>query len=209
MKKNQNESLFNERAKNWEDSPRKILAGEIAKGMKENLDFSRELWAMDYGAGTGLVTMELAPLVREITAMDISSGMLGVLREKIAGLKEEINITTKEFDIGSGSEPGESYDIIVSSMTLHHIKDTENAVKKWFAMLNPGGQIGIADLDKEDGSFHPDNSGVEHFGFDREDLARVFQDAGFKNVSTKIVYEMKRPDKDRKYPIFLITGKKE
>jgi len=37
----------------------------------------------------------------------------------------------------------------------------------------PGGEIAIADLDKEDGDFHADNEGVMHFGFERGEFKKV------------------------------------
>ena len=53
---------------------------------------------LDFGCGTGLLTEKLAPLVREVIAVDTSPNMIDVLRRKEIG-----NVTTICTDIGGGS----------------------------------------------------------------------------------------------------------
>jgi len=55
-------------------------------------------------------------------------------------------------------------------MTLHHIEEPARLLKRFYDLLLPGGILGIADLDMEDGAFHKDNTGVVHFGFERMQL---------------------------------------
>ncbi|NIV32583.1 MAG: methyltransferase domain-containing protein, partial [Anaerolineae bacterium] len=63
------------------------------------------------------------------------------------------------------------FDLIVSAMALHHVEDTERLLQRFHQHLSPGGGIALADLDQEDGSFHPPEvEGVFHDGFDRTAL---------------------------------------
>ena len=39
---------------------------------------------LDFGAGTGFITMQLAPLARSVTALDVNDKMLAVLRANAA-----------------------------------------------------------------------------------------------------------------------------
>ena len=48
----------------------------------------------------------------------------------------------------------ERFDLVYTLMTLHHIPDTAKILGSFQALLQPGGVLCIADLDKEDGSFH-------------------------------------------------------
>ena len=64
-----------------------------------------------------------------------------------------------------------------------------------------------ADLDTEDGTFHPANTeGVFHQGFDRADLGKLLVDAGFVDVAfdTAVVVHKEQ----RAYPVFLVTARK-
>ncbi len=93
---------------------------------------------MDLGAGTGALSLRLAPKVRRVIARDISEQMLKVAREK-AQKKKVKNI---DFDFGSFSEPncGEKVDI-VSNLAFHHLTDEEKrkAIRVWYGLLKPGG----------------------------------------------------------------------
>ena len=41
----------------------------------------------------------------------------------------------------------------------------------------------VADLDKEDGSFHTDGTTDVHLGFDRDELQKMVENTGFGNVT--------------------------
>jgi hypothetical protein len=74
--------------------------------------------------------------------------------------------------------------------------------------MNPGGWLCIADLDKEDGSFH----GIEvdvHHGFDREELAEKVAKAGFAAARFDTVFEIVKETQDgsRVYPVFLMAAR--
>jgi predicted methyltransferase len=97
-------------------------------------------------------------------------------------------------------------------MTLHHIKDTALLLVKFFEILKPGGMLCIADLDPDEGLFHSDNTGVFHYGFERENLKAEFEKAGFSNVKDITAAEVTKsvPDGgERKFSLFLISGKKK
>jgi 2-polyprenyl-3-methyl-5-hydroxy-6-metoxy-1,4-benzoquinol methylase len=47
------------------------------------------------------------------------------------------------------------FDLIMSAMALHHVKDTSTLINSFYEHLKPGAKAALADLDKEDGSFHP------------------------------------------------------
>jgi len=54
----------------------------------------------------------------------------------------------------------------MSSMTMNHVKGINAMFVQFHSVQNDGGIIVISDLDREDGSFHTENRGVYHFGFE-------------------------------------------
>jgi ubiquinone/menaquinone biosynthesis C-methylase UbiE len=200
-------ATFDERAGEWDKSGRINMAAAISGKMIDELKPDTNSAAADIGAGTGLISLEISKLVKSVTAMDASSGMLSVLDKKISsgGIK---NVKTVVFDADKDEAPSGAFDLVVSSMAMHHFKDTGAFAAKVFRMLKPGGRIGIADLEKEDGSFHSANSdGVMHNGFEKNRLEGTFRNAGFKNIRFTTAYTERRGNTN--FPIFLMTGEKQ
>ncbi|MCK5208209.1 MAG: methyltransferase domain-containing protein, partial [Cyclobacteriaceae bacterium] len=102
------------------------------------------------------------------------------------------------------------YDVIYTLMTLHHIPDVNNIVKVFNSILKRGGYLCIADLVKEDGSFHSDHDNFDgHNGFDRNELSITLSNNGFNVEYYKICFEIVKEfdDKNKKYPLFLMICK--
>ncbi len=202
---------FNIEAAQWDANPGRVkLANEVADAILREAAPSRDMDALDYGCGTGLVTLRLQPQVRTIIGADSSQGMLGVLQGKIrsAGLT---NVRTRLVDFEKGERIEGAFHLVVSSMTMHHVKDTAGLFRQWYEILLPGGLLTAADLDTEDGSFHGDNTGVFHFGFDRDDLKKLLRTSGFHDVRIITASTMVRDvpgGGKRAYPVFLIIGRK-
>ncbi len=208
---NQNKTNFDERAANWDVRPQQItMANGVADTMIRELNPTSDMSVMDFGCGSGLVTMRFQPLVKKVVGVDSSKGMLEVFQDKINKLGYE-NVTGLLADLEEEDPIEGKFNLIVSSMAFHHVRKLPELLRRLYDHLVPGGSIGIADLDQEDGTFHSDNTGVVHFGFEREMLKKLLEEAGFHDVkavnATTVVRE--REDKGkREYSIFLMTGKK-
>jgi len=196
---------FHEKSKQYEkEAARTNNVKNIGEAILEKLTYDKtSTHIMDFGSGTGLLTEQIAPYVRKMTTIDVSPSMNEQLRTKKEQLTCELNML--ELDLTT-TEIHESFDGIISSMTIHHVEDVQALFHKFYRLLNSGGTIALADLDKEDGTFHTEDMGVFHFGFDQEEFAACAQKAGFKDVNIEIVSVAKKPHGD--YPIFLLTGRK-
>ncbi|HTG02260.1 MAG TPA: class I SAM-dependent methyltransferase [Nitrospirota bacterium] len=198
---------FNKEAAQWDENPGRVrLANDIAEAMIRETAPSPDMDVLDFGCGTGLVTLRLQPFVRSILGADSSEGMLRVLQGKIAE-KGIVNVNTQIVDFEKGDRVAGAFHLIVSSMTLHHVPDPAALFRQWRDLLLPAGRICFADLDTEDGSFHSDNTGVFHEGFDRVHLKRLLQDAGFSSIRDTTAAAVKR-EGGREYPVFLILARK-
>ena len=192
------------------DTPDKIKRSEeFVKKLLELIPIDKNFKVMDIGAGTGLVDIILSKYVGQIYAFDLSEGMLKVFEEKIKknGIK---NIKIFKKDVLNEDFPEKDYDLVITSMTFHHLDNPEEALRKIKDYLKGGGYVAIIDLEKEDGTFHSDNIDVKHFGFEKEHVKNWFEKNGFKDVKVITVYsiEKERNGKIREYPVFLAVGKK-
>jgi cyclopropane fatty-acyl-phospholipid synthase-like methyltransferase len=206
---------FDAAAKTWDaDDARSRMALAIADAMLPVLALSGSETLLDYGTGTGAVALRLAPSARQVIAAGSSRGMLDVLAGKLKATSST-NVRTRFLDLehdGAGTDDPDDLqpDAIVSAMTLHHIADIPRFAQSLHRLLPPGGRIAIADLDTESGDFHADNTGVEHFGFDRDDLKRVFATAGFREVRVQTAYEMSRATAagvNKTFSVFLLSAR--
>ena len=200
---------FNREASKWDENPqRRALALSVAQAIITTIKPEKNMNALEFGCGTGLVTLEIAPLVKKISAVDTSIEMLAVLQDKInaSGIT---NIETRSLNLSSSSEsdfPEKSFDLIYSSMTLHHIDDTAGFLNRISILLSPGGILTIADLDLEDGMFHDDPLEKVHHGFERRELAALFYDAGLQALSFETIYTINKTNRSgatAAYPVFL------
>lgn len=101
---------------------------------------------LDLGAGTGILTQLLINKhpESEITLIDFSEEMLDKAKNKF---KDNPNITYIKDDYLSHSYEN-SYDIIISSLSIHHLEDDEKQrlYQKIYDQLNVGGIFINADL---------------------------------------------------------------
>ena len=196
--------LFENKADDWDKGDMKqMLSQAIGGAVVQKVAFKAQHHVMDFGAGTGLICSAIAPHVQSIAAVDISPSMLERL---VAKPELQGKVTTVCQDI-LDCPLDMQFDVIVSAMAMHHVQDTDVLLKSFYAHLHDGGSVALADLDKEDGTFHPDDiEGVYHDGFAREDLQNKLKKAGFQAVHFKTVTTVYKDTKA--YPIFLVIAHK-
>ena len=201
---------FDELALTWDDEPRrneraKVVASEIVKTIPD----LNKMDGFEYGCGTGLLSFNLQPYLNKIWLGDSSAGMLKVLREKIKNHSFH-NMEPFQIDLTVETISDFKCDFVYTLMTLHHIINIDNIINAFYEVLNSSGFLCIADLDKEDGSFHGlDFKG--HNGFDTVELSEKLRKVGFNNITSKICYNnIKKSEngQERIYPVFVMFGQK-
>lgn len=195
---------FNAVALKWDEEPRRVkLAGEIAEAILAAIPPSTEWDALDFGCGTGLVTLQLAPSLRSMTGTDSSSGMIDRLGAKIldGGFS---NVRAELCNLESGNLPSGRYHLITSAMTLHHIPEIVPLLRSLKTLLHPGGWIALADLESEGGRFHEDPTGVFHQGFSANELSTMLAEAGFSSISVTTATKVIKGDQS--FPVLLATA---
>ncbi|MTK53808.1 class I SAM-dependent methyltransferase [Paludibacter sp.] len=181
----------------------------IANDIKTILPIDNDWRVLEYGAGTGILSFMLKDDVKEIVMLDSSEEMVKVMQQKVADSNAS-NLHPTLFNMEKDDFAGEKVDLIATQMVLHHVAKIEPLLDKFYALLNPGGYIAIADLYTEDGSFH--GKGFDgHNGFDPKEMGEMLVAAGFKNPQYKTCFVMSKPVESgeiKAFPVFFLTAQK-
>jgi 2-polyprenyl-3-methyl-5-hydroxy-6-metoxy-1,4-benzoquinol methylase len=100
----------------------------------------------DIGCGNGVLACEAALMGAEVDAIDISPAMLALA--EISARDRKVAIRTQSAGLLSFAYQPESYDLIVSEFTLHHLPDFWKAVamSRIFTALRPGANFYLRDI---------------------------------------------------------------
>jgi 2-polyprenyl-3-methyl-5-hydroxy-6-metoxy-1,4-benzoquinol methylase len=197
---------FDDEAATWDDDPgheKRQLA--VARAIRESQTLSPRMKAVDVGAGTGRLSILLADLVDTVVVTDPSAGMVQVARERIEAAALSDRLRAVQLDLTTDRLEG-TYDVVWSSMALHHVQDLDALLRSVAGLLVDGGRLFIADLDEDpEGAFHADKVDFDgHHGFQRQHLAEQLVRAGFEDVgfvdATTILKN------DREFGVFLCTA---
>ncbi len=195
---------FDNAAAQWDQGDtRQNIAQSVFQTIVSRIALANTMNIMDFGAGTGLLSFKIAPMVHSVTGIDLSEKMLEQILAKNSDTLQ-VKIACKNII----SEPlDEEFHGIVSSMAMHHVEDTASLFKTFYSHLKRDGFIALADLEAEDGSFHAHgNEGVYHFGFERDGLRDIMEQAGFVNIRFHHAYTVEKEMQN--YPIFVVTANK-
>lgn len=202
---------FDEVSSRWDENPGRVkMAGQHFEAIQQHVSLHTGMRVLDYGCGTGLVSLALRPYVQSVIGLDGSAGMIAVMNEKIrsGGLQ---HCEGRAFDPNAELLPGipdASLDLIVSTMTFHHVPDIRAVLKEFRRALTPSGQVCVLDLATEDGSFHEDpNSGAVHKGFSAEELHAAFSAVGLNDIRVTTAFVHTRPSTGRSYPVLMALGR--
>lgn len=201
---------FDKKARDWDNNPMHWDRSEaVAKSIQEMIPVHNKMKALEYGAGTGILSFILSEKLGEITLMDNSKEMVEVMLEKTK-TSDVKSLNPLFFDLEHFDYPGPKFDLIYLLMVLHHVSDTYLLLNKFCNMLNPGGYIAIADLYAEDGSFHGEGF-TGHNGFEVAILQKDLEEIGFRSVKSKNCYMVKRDVNGElvDFPVFLMVALKE
>lgn len=193
---------FDQAASTWDLQERRVLLAQaVAAAIAARIPLTKDSSVLDFGCGTGLVTLALAPQVGVIAGADTSAAML----QELASKARAAGMSVPPVLLRGDASLGGPYDLIVSSMTLHHVEDVPALLERLARHLRPGGRVALADLDLEDGSFHDPGVEIAHRGFAREGIASWLIEAGFTEVQFDTAAVTRKGERD--YPVFLATAR--
>ncbi len=98
---------------------------------------------LDVGTGTGFLALGLAKAGHRVTGIDLSAGM--VARARLNAARNDLGIDLLVADAERPPFRQESFDVIVSRNLLWTLCEPENALRRWHALLRPGGRVVLSD----------------------------------------------------------------
>ena len=140
--------------------------------------------AADIGAGTGFITEGLLNAGLNVVAVDSSTEMLEVLKQKFGHFREVRIVQTTPDRINVADN---SVDYVFANMYLHHVDDPLAMIKEMVRILKPGGKLALTDLTEH----KYEELLKEHHdrwpGFNMPDLYEWFVKAGLKEISIEVL----------------------
>jgi ubiquinone/menaquinone biosynthesis C-methylase UbiE len=197
---------FADRAAEW-DSPEKIeMAKKFVTEMLLQISLDSHWKAIEIGAGTGLVGMQIAHMLQTVVYEDTSEAMLNKLKSKLGNDSNAEILHGEIYDYQK-----QNIDLVFSFMAFHHLPDIEKTIRHLFDITNPDALIVISDLLTEDGSFHRFEP-IPHKGFEIHDLSLQFKEAGFEILSAhsyNTITRERTPGIFTDYEQFILVAKKK
>lgn len=202
---------FDKLANTWDQDPTKIERAKATAAQCKKVQFASKKSLLDFGGGTGLLSFFLQNEFEQITIADSSTQMLKVAQEKIKNATLT-NIETRKINCDI-SEITDRFSAIITLMTLHHLSDIKHFFSNAANLLPDGGVLMIADLYKEDGSFHKHVDDFRgHNGFNIESLRTNLYRAGFSISLVSKYFEITKEvshGKIHKFPLFFLAAQKK
>ncbi|KAH3746113.1 class I SAM-dependent methyltransferase [Pelomyxa schiedti] len=214
---------FNTLAATYDNKTPFNIHADVVALMSKLLTVTARTKVMDFGSGTGLLTEHFEGKVASILCIDPSQGMCDELNKKVAA-RGWPNITTLCTTL-EGKTPddafalvqphGAPFDLIISSMTMHHVQDVAGVIKCLARCLAPGGVLCFVDLEKTEQShkMHPVavHHLVRHHGLPCDTVKIWMDEAGLVNTTCTRSLAMKREVEGEglmEFPLWLAMGNK-
>ena len=148
------------------DSLNHILSLDIdkiwrKKALKQIVDAPAPVQVLDLACGTGDFSIAIAKALTaakgHVTGVDLSKGMLAVMREKVdkAGLGGMISI--EEGDGENLRFPDNTFDRVTIAFGIRNFEDRPKGLKEMLRVLKPGGRLVILELSR------PENKVIRWF----------------------------------------------
>ena len=137
---NRSEKFWDKASTNYDKTEERLeyLHKKTIENTKKYIKFSDII--LDYGCGPGTKTCEIAKKVKEIHAIDISSKMIEIAKEK--AVKNKIrNVNFVQATIFDKKYKKESFDVILAFNILHGLDDTQRVMQRLHELLKLEGLI--------------------------------------------------------------------
>lgn len=132
---------YNKEVKKW---MRKVSKSFVSMAKKWGITEGRFL---DVGTGTGILAIEFAKSIPgvEVTGLDLSDVVLELARENFQKSKAPLKVSFEKGDAEDIPFEDDAFDLVVSSNTLHLIKNPIRMFDEIHRVLKPEGRFIISD----------------------------------------------------------------
>ena len=138
---------WNTRVADWEDVAASPAFQRLADHVISAAEPTPEDAAIDLGAGTGLLTLRLAPVVGDVIAIDNAPAMVEYL-DRVCANDALANVSCRIADLRELGLPDGSRTLAVSNYAYHHMDHAGKraGLHELHRVLAPGGRLVICDM---------------------------------------------------------------
>jgi 2-polyprenyl-3-methyl-5-hydroxy-6-metoxy-1,4-benzoquinol methylase len=188
---------FNLIADSYDTEERKQISGYITKKIVSELDLEGKV-LLDFGCGTGLVSLPMADKLKRLELYDASEKMSLKVNEKIknSSLSNAAVVSLDSI---------KKVDLILLVQVLLHEKEIEPLVDQLYRLLNSEGKLVIVDFDL----LETDNENLlVHPGFNQEKLSDSLKKLGFEKIKNENFYKGKKNFMNSDAEMFIMIADK-
>lgn len=151
---------------------------------------------LDVGAGTGRVSVNLQKKGADVTALDVSEEMLKILKQKSnpphRGARRRGGIKIKVGDAENLDFKDESFDIILATFLIVHLKNPKYFFKEAYRVLKNGGELIITNINQKEAppvKIGQEEIKIESYYHRPDKIIEMLEDLAFEIVKEEIVKE--------------------
>lgn len=129
----------------------------------------------DLGCGTGQLTQQIAPFVRQVIAVDASAAMLRTAKARLAGLA---NVEIRRGELEALPIEASAVDLACLVLVLPYVAEPGAVIAEAARALKPGGRLLVTDLMPHERAEYRQTMGHQRLGVTESDMQRCMADAG-------------------------------
>lgn len=188
---------FDQLADKYDTKERLQISKYVTQKILDEVDITDKV-LLDYGCGTGQVSLPLANYLKELKLYDTSEGMRRVVEQKVTDLHlSNVQMVTLD-TIGKS-------DIIILVQVLHHEKESQSLLESLYNLLKENGKLVIVDFAAEKTQLE---TKATHHGFNKEHLSNTLSSIGFSDVKSEVFYKGKNNFMHSDSEMFIMIGSK-
>jgi len=141
---------------------------------------------LDVGAGTGRIACELVNGGAQVTALDVSEKILSVLKKKNAKIKTVVG------EAESIPFEEETFDVVVATFLIVHLKDPTKFFDEVYRVLKPGGLFLVTNINQKEPPIVKTKVGdiqIKSYYHRPEKITEILESLAFTIEQEEYVYE--------------------